>query len=114
MPTPVPLEEFRRSSQAYLFEGDRHGDVDFSFFFVEAEPGNGASLHLHPYPEVFLVHAGQGTFTVGEQTVVVEAGHVLVIPPETPHGFTNTGTGILRTFSVHPSGTVRQTNLTAR
>ena len=34
--------------------------------------------------------SGQATFVLGDETVVVEAGHVVVGPPDVPHGFTNT------------------------
>ena len=106
------LEELRKSKQAWLFEGDRHGDgLAASFFYVDIRPGGVVSLHLHPYPEVFLVQAGEAEFRAGEDNVRATAGQVLVIPAETPHGFTNTGDGQLRVVSVHPSGTVQQTNL---
>jgi mannose-6-phosphate isomerase-like protein (cupin superfamily) len=39
----------------------------------------------------------------------VTAGHVVVVPAETPHGFKNTGEGTLRQVSMHPSAEVRQT-----
>jgi hypothetical protein len=42
---------------------------------------------------------------------VVEGGHVVVVPEETPHGFKGDGDDTLRVVSVHPSPTVKQTNL---
>jgi mannose-6-phosphate isomerase-like protein (cupin superfamily) len=36
---------------------------------------------------------------------------MLVVPPETPHGFRNTGEGSLLVVSVHESGTLEQTFL---
>ena len=38
---------------------------------------------------------------LGDKTVVVEAGHIVVGPPDVPHGFTNTGTGELRLTAIH-------------
>lgn len=35
------------------FEGYLHGRGDFSFLWVEMEPGEGVRLHKHPYEEVF-------------------------------------------------------------
>ena len=66
-----------------------------------AGPGAGPAVHTHPYAEVFVVDSGQATFVLGEETVVVEAGHVVIGPPDVPHGFTNTGTGELRMTAVH-------------
>jgi mannose-6-phosphate isomerase-like protein (cupin superfamily) len=50
---------------------------------------------------VFVVDTGQATFVLGDETVVVEAGHVVVGPPDVPHGFTNTGSGELRLTAIH-------------
>lgn len=39
------------------------------------------------------------------------AGHIVIVPAETAHGFKSHAEDKLRVVSVHPSGTVRQTNL---
>lgn len=105
----IPLHELRRSATAALFEGGE--DVPLSVFVTEYARGQGPAPHVHPYPEVFVVQDGTAAFTVGEQDVVVSAGHVVVVPADTPHGFRGAGDDRLRVVSVHPSGTVRQTNL---
>jgi hypothetical protein len=56
MATVIPIERLRRSPSAVLFEGGR--DVAVSVFVTEFERGHGPSLHVHPYPEVFLVAVG--------------------------------------------------------
>jgi mannose-6-phosphate isomerase-like protein (cupin superfamily) len=71
---------------------------------VHSKPGVGPKLHRHPYPEVFVVESGQATFRIGDETVVVEGGHVVVSPSGEAHGFTNTGTGELRLTAIHASG----------
>ena len=106
------VEDLRRSPTACLFEGARHGGgVPVSMFVTDYPRGRGPDLHLHPYPEVFLVEAGEATFTVDEHAYVVAAGHVVVVPPETPHGFKNRADARLRVVSVHPNPEVVQTNL---
>ena len=105
----IPLEELRRSATAALFEGRE--DIPVSIFVTAYERGQGPSLHLHPYPEVFVVQAGTATFTVGDGEVVVAEGHVAVVPARTPHGFKCAGDETLRVVSVHPSSTVQQTDL---
>jgi mannose-6-phosphate isomerase-like protein (cupin superfamily) len=105
------LEDLRSSSLASLFEGRHHGGAEVSFFVTDAPPGRGPVLHLHPYPEVFIVEQGEATFTAGEEQTVVGAGHVVVVPAETPHRFENTGEGTLHVVSIHPSGEVVQTDL---
>ena len=106
----VPVDELRRSPTAALFQGRE--DIDASMFITAyPEREQGPDLHTHPYPELFYVEAGTARFTAGDDQIVVEAGHVVVVPAETVHGFKNAGDGELRVVSVHPSPTVKQTNL---
>lgn len=49
--------------------------------------GSGPRLHTHPYAETFLIHAGSALFTVDGEELVGRAGHVIVVPPDTPHKF---------------------------
>lgn len=109
MPTVIPVEDLRRSPRAALFEGGAEAPV--SMFITQYERGQGPALHLHPYPEVFLVQAGTARFTVGEDRLNVDAGHLVIVPAHTPHGFEGAGDDTLRVVSVHPSPTVQQTDL---
>jgi quercetin dioxygenase-like cupin family protein len=107
--TVMPIEQLRRSPTAALFEG---GDqIAASIFVTRYERGQGPDLHLHPYAEAFVVTAGTATFTVDGEELTVEAGHIVVVPPQTPHGFKGAGDDTLRVVSVHPSGAVEQTDL---
>jgi quercetin dioxygenase-like cupin family protein len=109
MATVIPIDDLRRSATAALFEG--RDDVAVSIFVTEYARGQGPSLHLHPYPEVFVVQTGTATFTAGDEQLTVPAGHIVVVPARTPHGFTCVGEDTLRVVSVHPNGTVEQTDL---
>jgi quercetin dioxygenase-like cupin family protein len=109
MATVIPNEELRSSSTAALFEG--RDDVPVSIFVTAYERGQGPALHLHPYPEVFVVQTGTAAFTVGEDELIVTAGHIVVVPAQTPHGFKGAGDDTLRVVSVHPSAMVEQTDL---
>jgi quercetin dioxygenase-like cupin family protein len=109
-PKVFPVADLQRSPTAALFEGG--DDIEASMFITEYPNGKGPDLHLHPYAEMFLVERGAATFTVGGDEHRVEAGNVVVVPPETPHGFKNREPeGTLRVVSVHPSSRVRQTDL---
>jgi mannose-6-phosphate isomerase-like protein (cupin superfamily) len=103
------LDEMRSSPTAWLFEGGARADAPLSFFLTHTPPGRGPGLHVHPYPEVFLVQEGTATFRSGPDEVVARAGQVVVVPAETPHGFKNTGEGVLRIVSMHPHREVVQT-----
>ena len=97
----VPFDELEHSEHSHEFVGAEHGDVPFCVILVHSRPGVGPRLHRHPYPEVFIVEAGQATFQIGDRETVVEGGHVVVSPAGEAHGFTNTGTGELRLTAIH-------------
>jgi mannose-6-phosphate isomerase-like protein (cupin superfamily) len=79
-------------------------DVPASVIFVDAAPGEGPSLHLHPYAELFFVLEGEATFTDGAKEHTVGAGTLVVVAPEQPHAFVNPGPARLRQIDVHLSG----------
>ena len=98
----VPFAELEGSRHAHEVEGvDLGEDVGFSVIAVHSGPGVGPRVHRHPYPEVFVVEAGEATFQLGSESVVVGAGHVVVAPSGEPHGFVNSGTGELRLVAIH-------------
>ena len=70
---------------------------------IDVPPGGGPNLHRHPYEEVFVVLAGEATFTLADETLVAHAGDFLVAPPGVAHGFKNTGSGPLTMVDVHAS-----------
>jgi mannose-6-phosphate isomerase-like protein (cupin superfamily) len=109
MATVIPIEELQRSPRAALFQG--RDEIPVSIFILRYDRDEGPDLHRHPYAEVFVVEEGTATFTVGDEQVVVEEGHITIVPPETPHGFKNRHGGVLRVLSVHPTAEVQQTNL---
>ena len=109
MATIIPLEALRRSPTAALFQG--RDELPVSIFVTQYERGQGPGLHLHPYPEVFVVQTGTAAFTAGDEELTVTGGHVVIVPAETPHRFRGAGDDTLRVVSVHPSPTVQQTDL---
>ncbi len=111
LPYVVNKDELARGKTARWFEGYRYGDVDVSFFLVDSPPGGGAVLHTHPYEEVFVTLEGNATFTVGDDTIEVGAGQIVVAPAGVPHKFVNSGNGPLRQVDIHPSGRIQQVNI---
>jgi mannose-6-phosphate isomerase-like protein (cupin superfamily) len=103
MPYLISREQLRSKNSTYLFQGREQQDLPISFFWVQTPPGDGPRLYAHPYPEIFVVQEGHATFTVGEDTIEVEGGHVLIGPAEVPHKFVNSGEGILLMVTIHPS-----------
>jgi mannose-6-phosphate isomerase-like protein (cupin superfamily) len=72
-------------------------------FVGEIPPGR-APEHSHPYDEVVLVLAGQGTVHMGGTSYPLAAGTYLHLPPGLPHCLENTGSATLRVLGVfHPA-----------
>jgi mannose-6-phosphate isomerase-like protein (cupin superfamily) len=85
------------------FAGDDNGGVGISLLFVDAPPGRGPGLHRHAYEEIFILQEGQGTFTAADEQREARAGEIVVVPPDTPHRFVNSGEGPLRLIAIHAS-----------
>jgi quercetin dioxygenase-like cupin family protein len=90
------------------FEGREHGS-SVSFFIGTFAPGTGPSLHRHPYDETFIVEAGSATFTIGDESMELGAGQIIVVPAGTPHRFVS-GEGF-RVISIAPSDHMVQEDL---
>ena len=87
--------------RGYTFRGSAHGDVPVSVIVDRSRPGEGPALHRHPYDEVWIVEAGEITFTAGDQTLSGAPGTVIVVPAGEFHGFKNTGSGTLQMICIH-------------
>jgi len=66
----IALDDLPHTAHAHEFIGGQRGDVPFSIIVVHSAPGVGPKLHRHPYPEVFVVQAGQATFQLSEDEIV--------------------------------------------
>jgi len=89
------------------FEGRELGGP-VSFFLIDADPGRGSLLHLHPYAETWIVRSGEAEFTVGGDTTRAYAGDIVVAPAEIPHRFLNVGDGRLELVCIHPNERILQ------
>jgi mannose-6-phosphate isomerase-like protein (cupin superfamily) len=101
-------EQDQRPNRTILFEGGQYG-APISLFLVDNAPGEGPALHTHPYTETWIVRSGQAQFTVNRETIDANPGDIIVVNPETPHRFVNTGTGRLELTCIHASERVIQT-----
>ncbi len=96
---------------SYNFVGADQGDVAVSIFIVEAQPGRGAPLHIHEYDEIALIQEGQSRFVIGDEIKDVTAGDILIVKAQTPHGFINSGSRVLKQIDVHMNPRFKQQNL---
>jgi mannose-6-phosphate isomerase-like protein (cupin superfamily) len=104
----LDLDEMRLSPTACLFEGGPRAGVGVSMFIVRTPPGSAVELHTHPYPETFVLLEGHGRWTAGDEVVELRPNQMLVVPPETAHGFRNVGEQPLLVVSVHEAGAIEQ------
>jgi quercetin dioxygenase-like cupin family protein len=104
------IEQLPFVGMSHEFIGETQG-APFSAYIVTAKPGQGPPLHTHPYVEVAFTIEGRATITVGDETREVEAGSIVVIPPNTPHRFVNSGDTVLHQVDLHASPRFIQTNL---
>jgi quercetin dioxygenase-like cupin family protein len=58
--------------------------------------GEGPTLHVHPYDEIFVMNEGNARFTVGDQVIDATTGDVVFGPANIPHGYQNLGPGLPR------------------
>jgi quercetin dioxygenase-like cupin family protein len=99
----ISRDDLPTDGLTWEFQGYQFSDSNVSFIIVEARPGERVKLHSHPYEEVFIVQEGQATYTVGDQTIEVSAGQIVIAPANIPHAFVNSGSGILRQVDIHVS-----------
>ena len=106
-PARADLADLMVSATAALFEGKAHG-AGISMFVTQTPPGAFVPLHVHPYPETFVLLRGKGRWTSGEHTAELEPEQVIVVPADTKHGFRNIGEEPLLVVSVHEAGEIVQ------
>jgi quercetin dioxygenase-like cupin family protein len=88
---------------SHEFVGADHGGVGVSLILTEAEPGQGPSLHRHPYEEIHVVQDGEALFVAGDEERVARAGDIVVVPAGTPHRYEAGGDGAFREMAIHVS-----------
>lgn len=79
--------------------------------YVTDVVGDGPTLHVHPYDEIFTITEGRARFTVGDKIIDAEAGDVVLGPANIPHGYQNLGPGRLDSLDIHLSPEWIQYNL---
>ena len=71
--------------------------------YVTDVVGEGPTLHVHPYDEIFMITEGRARFTVGDRTIDAEAGDIILGPANIPHGYQNLGPERLDSLDIHLS-----------
>ena len=53
--------------------------------YLEMDAGAEVPLHSHPHEQGGILLKGKVQLTIGDETRVVEAGSLFIIPPNVPH-----------------------------
>jgi len=75
------------------------------------QPGERVFLHTHPVEEALMFLRGTGEAVLDGETVLIEPGSSLYIPPGVPHGFRNTGADEMHVLIVFPTPEFAETTL---
>ncbi len=112
-PAKVAASEWQHPGQALrgLLEGKTVQTSITLIRYVTDVVGEGPTLHVHPYDEIFTITEGRARFTVGDRIIDVEAGDIVLGPANIPHGYQNLGPGRLDSLDIHLSPEWIQYNL---
>jgi mannose-6-phosphate isomerase-like protein (cupin superfamily) len=86
-------------------KGADHG-ATVSVILDHSRPGHGPRLHRHPYDETWVVIEGELTFQAGDDRLAAGPGDIVIVPPDMPHKFTNTGPGACSLVCIHAHPTM--------
>ncbi len=81
--------DWRQGVATRMITSAENGSVQLCIFEQYCEPGLGAPTHLHAVEELLTVVEGRAEIWVGNERVVADAGHSVLIPAGTKHGFRN-------------------------
>jgi len=84
----------------------KDGIDNISFSMEDMSPGRKMRIHKHLHnDELIFIHKGEGTFTLGEQSIEVKTGTVVFVRRGVWHGLDNTGKeNLIMVFQYSPAG----------
>ncbi len=84
----------------------KHAIDGLSFCVEDQSPGRKMRVHKHlNNDELIFIHKGEGTMTLGDESIQVKTGDVVFVPRNTWHGLDNTGKeNLLMVFQYSPAG----------
>lgn len=98
-PTEVPT---RPGMYVRSLVGPGDGVTELFVEEVTFHEGAAIPLHHHTVFEAWVVLDGSLTVRLGDETMTVEAGHTVTVPPGTPHGVLNGRAVVARALAVAP------------
>ncbi|MFY0546335.1 cupin domain-containing protein [Brevibacillus sp. H7] len=97
----------RQKASFPFFKGT--GAESLSVVYFEVEPGNTLGTHTDSAEEVILILQGKAEATVGDESGLLSAGEMALIPCMIPHNLRNIGSETLRVVGFFSSPNVVST-----
>ena len=82
--------------------GRPEGAPNFAMRVIEFQAGAVFDTHQHPFEHEIFVLEGEGVAEGPAGEITMRPGVALYVPPDEPHGYRNTGAGVLRFICVIP------------
>lgn len=92
-----------KTSWAIVTSPDVHG---LAAIVEDIAPGDRIPLHTHPQEEAIFVASGRARVRVSDDEQDVEAGAVILVPANTPHGTRNESAAAVRVHAIFPATTI--------
>ncbi|UZF93259.1 cupin domain-containing protein [Bosea sp. NBC_00550] len=90
------LEKWREGVLTSMRVSAVVGSHQLCIFEQFCQPGLGAPMHSHTVEEILEVIEGQAEIRIEDEVMSVLRNQSVIVPAGSRHGFTNTGSGILK------------------
>lgn len=90
------LEKWREGVLTSMRVSAVVGSHQLCIFEQFCQPGLGAPMHSHTVEEILEVIEGQAEIRIEDEVMSVLPNQSVIVPAGSRHGFTNTGSGILK------------------
>lgn len=99
---PVEMEGAKGAHVRWLIS-EKDGAPNFAMRLFEVAPGGHTPHHAHGFEHEVFVVEGTGVVVSAEGDRPFRAGDVIFMPPDEPHQFRNTSTGVCKFLCMIPS-----------
>lgn len=81
----TPINQVKKKELIKGITGQYVHGATTTFGMVHIDEGSHLPLHHHPHEQVTFMIEGKLQMQIGDEEIILEAGHVKVIPSNTPH-----------------------------
>ncbi len=100
----LKINELKKFNEDKRYKETIWSDDRSNISMICMRPGQEVTTHTHHFNHVWFVVEGQGEFTTGGETLVIESGQIVIVPPLVDHGIRNGSSGDLVIASITAQG----------